>query len=135
VSDSEKTTSGVPNHGEPAKTDIDAVKSKHADRSVHRVTASAPDLDEYVFIMTGASQVEYEKYQQDMLAATEKKDLAQRTEATISAARKGALAQIKWPAREQVVRLFDQYPLMPLQFTDELGKMAGDSFEVRSKKL
>jgi hypothetical protein len=123
------------NHGEPTDEIKAAVKAKYPDRAVLHCEATNPDLETFHFLLTGPTRAEFEKMQQEILASKDRKDDTEKTAGVIDAARKATLAQVRWPERDQVIAIFDMYPLMPLQFMDTLGKAAGDSFEVRSKKV
>ena len=127
------------NHGEPSDKDIEAVRAKYPDRALAHVTAQGDaemGTDEaYHFIMTGPSRVELEKYQQEIEEAGKQKSLLEKNRATTEACERAMLAQIRWPDRPTVEQVFTRYPNMPLQFTETLIGMAGDSFKVRAKKL
>lgn len=119
---------------EPSQNEIDKLKSQFSDRALAQVEATS-DGDSYAFIVTGPNKPEYDKFLHDIQAASALKSDEDKSRALRLAVEKAALAQIRWPDRAEVVALFEKYPAMSLSFAEELHKLAGASFEVRSKKL
>lgn len=127
------------NHGEPSEEKIKELKAKHADRSLHLVTLKQDDdeggSESHAFVMTGPSRAEYLKFQEELEAAKSKKTDTEKGTAVRDACERSALALIRWPERPVVAALFERYTAMPLSFAPKIHDMAGDSFEVRTKKL
>lgn len=119
---------------DPDKSLIDRLKAAHPDRALRLVEFSNED-GELAFIMTGPSKPEYQKYQDEIGSAMDKKTDKEKSEAIRNAVERAALAQIKWPDRPDAVQALERHPAMVLKFADVLNDMAGDSLEVRSKKL
>lgn len=118
----------------PSDNDIARAKAACPDRALRLVELTNED-DELCFIVSGPSKPEYQKFQEEAQSAVEKKSDKERAEAARQAIERAALAQIKWPDRDAAQALFVRYPSIYLKFADLLHDMAGDSFEVRSKKL
>ncbi len=127
------------NHGEPNEQQIKDLKAKFSDRSLHLVTLKQDDdegaSDSYAFVMTGPTRAEYIKFQEEVEAAKAKKSETEKGVAVRDACERSALALIRWPDRPIVAALFERYTAMPLAFAQKIHDMAGDSFEVRAKKL
>lgn len=127
---------------QPSNEQISALKATFPDRSLHLVEAVVKDessstTDEVaVFVMTGPSRDEYKKFADEVFAAKDMKGSeSDRIVATRGAIERAALAQIRWPARDVVQKLFEHKPAMVDGFADELHKAAGSNVELRSKKL
>ena len=125
---------------EPSQEVIDRLKAQFSTRSLHRVEFStaageSTELDPVVLIMTGPSVVEYEKFLEDIDRASKVKDDLDKGKAYRTVVQNNALAQIKWPDRDEAIALFAQYPAISLNLAQQLHNTAGASFEVRSKKL
>lgn len=116
---------------------IKHLKEKHPDRSLHQVEKYDPDdtSTSYLFVMTGPTRDELDKFEQDILATKKVTDEHERKGAVRTAAEKGALAQIRWPERDEVKRIFNLHPEMIYSFAADLRRFAGDTFETRTKKL
>lgn len=119
---------------EPNKEQIERLKAQHSDRSLHLVTVT-DDGEEYHFVMTGPSKLEYKKFMDELLSAKDKKNDAEMVETVHKAVECAALAQIRWPERLEVQALFDRKPALADSFRDEIHKAAGANAEARSKKL
>lgn len=116
---------------------ITMLKAKFPDRTLHSVEiGDGEDGGElYQFIITGPTATEYKKYQDEMLEARAKGKDKEQMEAAQSAIRRAALAQIRYPERAEVERLFEMKPGLISHFGEELPKAAGETLKVRSKKL
>jgi DNA-binding NarL/FixJ family response regulator len=122
-------------HDEPSAEVIARLKEKHPDRALHLVTMTHCEQTHH-FVMSGANHYEYKKFQDEVLEAGDKaKNSADKLEKLTLAIKTAALAQIRWPDRTEVDRVFMENPgLIPL-FSDKINEHAGSSAEVRSKKL
>lgn len=120
---------------EPTEADIKRIKAEFSNRSVHRVDLTCDSDESIVFIMTGPSVHEYDKFVEDVERAKGMKAGAEREKALRAAIQNNALAQIRWPERANVVALFEKYPILSVGLAEQLHNTAGASFEVRSKNL
>lgn len=120
---------------EPTQADIDKAKAAHPDRALKLVTLEEKEGESLSFVVTGPNKIEYEKLVEDM----SKVDLSKTDLDKINGVRKLmeslSLQQIRWPDRAQVIALFDKYPTISMQLGSKIREYAGDSFEVREKKL
>lgn len=119
---------------EPSAEVIKKLKEQFSDRSLQQVEFGEGD-EAFCFVMTGPNAVEYKKFVDETVDASDAKSEKDKIEKVRAAAEKAAMAQIRWPDRDQVKQLFDRYPAMITKFVDVLQTAAGDSFEVRTKKL
>jgi len=123
---------------EPSQDVIDKLKAQFPDRALRLVELHDPNAsgDESLwFIMTGPNKGEYKKFCDEILAGRDAKGEAAKNEAIQSAVEKAALAQIRWPSRDEVKELFEARPALASAFPAELHAAAGQNFEVRAKKL
>ncbi len=126
---------------EPSQEVIAKLKAAHADRALKSMSLLEKDADgkctgeEFTFIFTGPSKMEYEKYIGEMEAAGKLKSDLDKTLAVRDVMERLSLQQIRWPDRETVTGIFAQYPMLVLNTGREISNATGDSFEVRSKKL
>lgn len=118
----------------PNEQKIAELKAKFSDRSLHEVVLENED-EAYLFVMTGPTRAEYEKFQSELNDVIEKKKGLDKTIGIRDAVERAAIAQIRWPERPEAQAIFARFPTMSLQLADKIHGMAGDSFEVRSKKL
>lgn len=124
----------------PPQDKIDFIKSQFPERALYEIDAVAVDKDTgeetvLTVIMTGPSREEYRFFINKMLAAKETKDEGDRLWAIRSSIENAALAQIRWPEREEVRKAFDSRPEMVDGFAAKLQMAAGSNVELRSKKL
>lgn len=119
---------------EPSKEEIDRLKAKFPDRSLRLVEMSDDD-EVFHFVMTGPNREEYRKFTDDMMTAKDAKTEKDRIEQLGAAVERTALAMIRWPEREEVKQIFDNRPALSAEFSEQIHKAAGSSFEVRTKKL
>lgn len=119
---------------EPSDQDIGRIKSQFPDRSLHLVEVVDGE-DTYQFVMTGPNGAEYQKYTEELLSLGEIKSQRDKAERGRVVVENAALALIKYPPRDEVRRIFDLKPAMSQSFVEEIGKLAGQNVEVRSKKL
>ena len=122
---------------EPSPEIIKQLKDKFQDRSLHQVEKYDPkdENTKYVFLMTGPTRDELDKFDAEMLKASEVKDTADRKNAIRSAVERAAYALIRWPDRDECKRVFGLHSDMVFTFAEDIRNFAGASFETRSKKL
>lgn len=121
---------------EPTAEQIAHLKEKYADRSLHQVEKYAPkDEVVYTFIMTGPTRDELDMFDQRLMKASEIKDAAEKKSAIRSTVEAAALAQIRWPDRDEAKRVLALHPEMVYSFADDIRNFAGANFETRTKKL
>lgn len=124
----------------PTQEKIDQIKAQFPDREVYAVDAVAVDQDkneDYLttFLMTGPLREEYKMYVNKVIASRDEKDDANRLWAQRMAVENAALAQIRWPDREEARKAFDGRQEMVDLFAEKLREMAGANVELRTKKL
>jgi hypothetical protein len=123
---------------EPTPEQIAQLKEKYPDRSLHLVEKFDPkehEQEPYAFVMTGPSRDELDKFDQEMIAAGKAKEDSDKKVAIRGACERAACAQIRWPEREEVRRIFGLHPEMVYGFAEDIRSFAGATFETRSKKL
>lgn len=120
---------------EPTKEKIEQIKAQFPDRVLYEVEAVDADDKIMTFVMTGPTRDEYKFFINKMIAAREMKDESDKLWAVRTAVENAAIAQIRWPDREEVKKAFDARPEMIDGFAAELQKAAGSNVELRSKKL
>lgn len=119
---------------EPSSEKIAELKSKFPDRELHSVDFVDGSEVVSVVVMTGPNREEYKKFVADIQRAGESKP-ADKLEAIRFAIEQNALAQIRWPDRDDVKALFARVPAAVEKFADKLHETAGGTIELRSKKL
>lgn len=119
---------------EPSEDVIKEIKAKFPGRSIHLVEAIDGE-DVHSFVMTGPTKADYQKYSDEMLSAGTAKTEPEKRDRARVAIERAALAQIRWPDREDVEALFIAKPGLSVNFAEEIHKLAGTNAEVRSKKL
>lgn len=125
---------------QPSQEKIEFIKSQFPDRALYVVDAVAVDKETneetvLTVIMTGPTREEHRFYTVKMMAANDIKDAAEKLWAVRSAVENAALAQIRWPERDEVKKAFDARPEMVDDFAGKLREFAGYNVELRSKKL
>lgn len=122
---------------QPSDDTVAQLKAQFPDRSLHLVTKKSPDDDSvsFDFVMTGPSRDELDYFDDKLLKASEAKTQADKKKAIRSAIEEAALAQIRWPSREEAKKILAAHSEMVYSFSDDLRNFAGASFETRSKKL
>ncbi len=120
---------------EPSQIDIEKVKAALPDRAFKLITLAEKDGEELYFIATGPNKVEYEKIVEDMTKVEKEKTDLDKINGVRRVMEMLALQQIRWPDRPTVMGLFDKYPTISMQLGSKIREYAGDSFEVREKKL
>lgn len=119
---------------EPSKETIEKLKEEHLDRSLLHIEIDH-EGDTYHFLMTGPSETEYKKFTTEVLEAKDKPKESEQMEGVRDASKRAALAQIRWPSRDDAAEFFKRFPATSMQFREQLHKAAGASAEVRAKKL
>jgi hypothetical protein len=119
---------------DPTADDITGWKNRLPDRSLHLIEAVDGD-DCYCFIMSGPNRDEYKKFLDDVSTANEQKEEKVKLDKLRLAVEHAALAQLRFPDRDECRRIFDSKPAFVINFAEEIHKAAGASVEVRSKKL
>jgi hypothetical protein len=120
---------------EPSQEVIDGLKKQFPSRSLQRVDVTVIEDEDICLIMTGPSEAEYERFTESIQKALEIKAPPDRERAARVAIQNAALAQIRWPARDEMNELFARYPALVNTLAEQLHKSAGASAEVRAKKL
>lgn len=113
----------------PSASVVAQLKAQYQGRTLNRVEMEAEDGTSFVFVMTGPSRVEWKKYQDEIVAAAGNADRQQKV------LENAALAQIRWPSREEAVGIFDLNPGLIINFAETLNKLARVEVTVTSKKL
>lgn len=120
---------------EPTQAEIDKLKAAHPDRALKLLTLEEKEGESLSFIVTGPNKIEYEKLLEDVDKIQKMKGEAEQIAATRKMMETLALQQIRWPERKEAAALFEKYPTISMQIGDKVRSYAGDSFEVREKKL
>jgi hypothetical protein len=120
---------------QPSKEKIEQIKAQFPDRELHLVEA-IDDKDEVIsFVMTSPERGEYKIFIDRLMETTSIKSESDQAWKVREIVENAALAQIRWPEREECQKAFRLKPEMVDKFTDELRKQAGSQIELRSKKL
>lgn len=120
----------------PSDERILALKAQFPDRTLHLVEVLDEGDDALrCFVMTSPSSDEHKMYTERMLEAGEAKDEKDKQAKGKQAIYAAALAQIRWPERDEVRKIFEYSPDLVWKFADLLQKHAGSGLELRSKKL
>lgn len=120
---------------EPSPEKIAEIKAKFPDRSLHLVEAKAGEDSVAFFVMTGPTRDEYKKFTDEAIKANDVKNESDKMAGLRGAIERAALAQIRWPDREECQKLFENKPAMVDGFAKELHEAAGSNVELRSRKL
>jgi len=112
----------------PTQDVIDRLKQQFPNRTLSRFVIKDQG-DEHVFILTSPNREEWKKYR------VECKSSGEDIERMEIAVERAALAQIRWPEREEVKALFASKPGIIANFAGELNDLVGTNAEVSSKKL
>ena len=119
----------------PSQDKIEQLKAQYPDRALLLVEAMDADDKVMSFVMTGPTKDEYKFFVGKLLAAREIKDEQDKLWSMRAAVENAALAQIRWPDRDECKKAFDARPEMVDGFHEELRKAAGANIELRSRKL
>ena len=124
----------------PPDDKIEYLRTQFPDRALYEVDAVAVDKDSgddivLTVVMTGPTRDEYRFFTNKLISATDIKDTGDKMWAIRLAVENAALAQIRWPEREEVKRVFDSRPEMVDGFAEKLREAAGSNVELRSRKL
>lgn len=119
----------------PSQEKIEQIRAQFPDRNLFLVEAVDAEDQVMSFVMTGPSKDEYKFFSGKILGAIDTKDPQDKLWALRGIVENAALAQIRWPDREECKKAFDARPEMVDGFQEELRKAAGSNIELRSKKL
>lgn len=119
----------------PSDDKIAHLKTAFPDRSLHLVEATDADDQIMTFVMTGPTREELKFLDNKLAAARDTKDEADRIWQMRTAVENAALAQIRWPDRDECKKAFEARPQMVDGFHEQLRNAAGSNVELRSKKL
>jgi hypothetical protein len=112
----------------PSASVIGQLKAQLPGRDLHRIEMKAGE-NVFVFVMTGPTRTEWKKYRDECTKGAgdfEKLEMA---------IERAAMAQIRWPAREEVKDIFELNPGLIQHFAENLNKLAGAEVESTAKKL
>lgn len=119
----------------PSDEKIKQLKDLFPDRTLHLIEAADADDQVMAFVMTGPTRDELKFLDNKLTAAREIKDEADKIWSMRSIVENAALAQIRWPDRDECKKAFEARPQMVDGFHEQLRKAAGANIELRSKKL
>ena len=121
---------------QPSADRIAQLKTQFSDRSLHIVDVIGDDGEaQYCFIMTSPSSDEMAKFCEEAINAEEAKDAKEQRRMLHGAISRAAMAQIRWPERDEVRKIFEYNSEMLWKIGPLLRKHAGEGAEFRSKKL
>lgn len=120
---------------QPSKEKIEQIKAQFPDRELHEVTAVDDKEQVMVFIMTSPERGEYKIFVEKLMEVSSLKTESEQLWKVREVVENAALAQIRWPDREECQKAFRLKPEMIDKFSDELRRQAGSQIELRSKKL
>jgi hypothetical protein len=103
------------------------VAAKYPDRDVQAVALVTGET-EWFFVLTSPNRDEWRKYRTEISKAGDD-DIA-----IEGAVERAALAQIRFPERDEVKKVFERKPGLILSFAALLSKLAGLSAEAVEKK-
>lgn len=103
------------------------VVAKYPDRDVQAVVLKTGET-EWFFVLTSPNRDEWRKYRTELSKAGDD-DIA-----IEGAVERAALAQIRFPERDEVKKIFDRKPGLILNFASVLSRLAGLSAETLEKK-
>lgn len=104
-----------------------AVARKHPERDVQAMVFLTGE-SEWFFVLTSPNRDEWRKYRTEINKAGDD-DIA-----IEGAIERAALAQIRFPERDEVKKIFDRKPGLILNFAPVLSRLAGMSAEAVEKK-
>ncbi len=110
------------------KEDIEKAKLAAGTREVRQIEIEDSDGEEFAFIATIPTRIEWAKYLTD-LGGTDDVSRKMLAHQNIS------LAMAKFPERETIVEFFERKHTCVIDAANELGKLVGSQAKVRSKKL
>lgn len=119
----------------PDKDKIEQIRAQFPDRALFAVDAVDDNDELMTFVMTAPQRGEYKLFVEQMIKAREVKDEGDRLWKIREVVEAAALAQIRWPSREECQKAFMSRPEMVDGFAQELQKAAGSNVELRSRKL
>ncbi len=112
---------------EPTAADLDKVKSDFPNREVMPFCLS-DSFGEYWFILTSPNGAEWTKYLQEIKTAGGDVELLNKAVTRL------AIAETRYPERQEILNLFERRPGLAQQFASPLGEMAGLDAEGHLKK-
>lgn len=121
-------------YNRPTDEQVARLKEQFSERSLHLVECVDGD-DTYVFVMTGATELEHKRFTEEMLDASAKPSAKLKEEAGRIAAKRAVLFQIRHPDIDESKKILESKPLLVYKLADKLNEHAGENVEVRSKKL
>jgi hypothetical protein len=119
----------------PPEDKIKAIKELFPDRALFLIEATDADEEVMSFVMTAPERGEYKLFIEAVYKSREHKSETDKIWAMRQAVENAALAQIRWPSREECMAAFRARPAMIDGFMEEMHKAAGEQIQVRSKKL
>ncbi len=116
------------NEETPSGAIVARLKSQYPGRDLHRIEMTIGDAV-LVFVMTGPNKGDWKKYQDEAQRATGDSDKQ------LAAVERAALAQIRWPERDEVLATLEKYPALVANFPEQLNELAGLEAVTTRKKL
>jgi len=113
---------------EPDQSVINEMKTKYPDRDIALFSLS-DEYGDYHFIMTAPDNGDWTKYQREIDQAGKSEEKLQKVVYT------AALAQIRWPSRDETKAIFDRRPGLVQNILPQLQSLAGVNATARLKKL
>jgi hypothetical protein len=120
---------------DPPQDKLESIRSLFPGRALFLVEAMDAEEQAMSFVMTAPERGEYRLFVEQIFKAREQKNDVDKIWATRAAVENAALAQIRWPSREECMEAFQKRPAMIDGFAEELQKAAGEQIEFRSKKF
>lgn len=113
---------------EQEKAIVDRVVAKFPDREVRAIEIEA-GKETLLFVLTAPDRDEWKKYRSEMRRADGDPDGIE------TAIERAALAQIRYPEREQAQAVFNRKPGIIASFAGVLADLVGVDSEAREKKF
>lgn len=112
----------------PAESQLETIKAKFEDRIV-TIKRLGDQYEEYEFVLTSPTDAEWTRFQKEIREAGSDGDKK------MAAVKGAAMAQIRFPERVEVQRIFAKRPGIAVNFFSILSGLAGVDAEEREKKL
>lgn len=113
---------------EQKKIAFEQARAQNPDREIEAVEFTVGSR-EYFFVVTSPNRGEWKRYKQEIAKA------AGDIDALESAIERAAIAQIRYPERDQAAKCFDISPGIVQTFAAVLNRLAGVDSEAREKKF